>query len=258
MKTLLTVAIGLLLFSAQAQTSDDFFKEAASHYVLGDVDATKQVLSSGLTKLPKDKRLLALAEKVGGLQQEKAPEVKRSAEKPEKETKPKDVKPTKSEITISLLKQYPVFSNGEKLDIENGEKLVCMFSLSCGHCQHAYRDLCNLSKEGKMPKIYLYNYGQQFDETYFFNQAAGCVDANIRFDDYSAFTRLLEGEGFPRIIAFKNGQIVKEWDIVSYNEQSMRDFYKITKKETPKPKDEGVKIESGSQWSGGGEKKPWE
>ena len=45
---------------------------------------------------------------------------------------------------------------------------------------------------------------------------------------------------------------------MTFNEQSVRDFYNIPKKEALKPKEEGVKIESGSQWGGSGEKKPWE
>lgn len=258
MRAFVTILVGLILFSGQAQTSDDFFKEAASSYVLGDFEATKTVLTTGLSKLPKDKKLLALAEKVGGIDLKKPESAKKEVVKVKEKPQPVQSEPSKSDITRSVLKDHLVFSNGEKLNLEKGEKLVCMFSLSCGHCQHAYRDLCSISKDGNLPKMYLYNYGQEFDEKYFFNQAGGCVDASIRFEDYSTFTRLLQGEGFPRILAFKNGQIVKEWDIVSFNEKSVRDFYNIPKKEAPKPKEEGVKIESGSQWGGSGEKKPWE
>ncbi len=259
MRALLTIIVGLILFSAQAQTSDDFFNEAASYYVLGDFEATKTVVTTGLEKLPKDKRLLALAEKVGGVTLNKPEPVKKDAVKVKENPEPAQIELSKSDITKGVLKDHLVFSNGEKLNLDKGEKLVAMFSLSCGHCQHAYRDLCSISKDGNLPKMYLYNYGQEFDEKYFFNQAGGCVDANIRFEDYSTFTRLLEGEGFPRVLAFKNGKIVKEWDIVSFNEKSVRDFYNIPKKETTaQPKEEGVKIESGSQWGGTGEKKPWE
>ena len=161
-----------------------------------------------------------------------------AVKKPVKEVKkPKEL--TKSDITKQVLKDHLVFSNGEKLNLEKGEKIVCMFSLSCGHCQHAYQDLCRISKDGNLPKMYLYNYGQEFDEKYFFGQAEGCMSPNIRFSDYSVFTRLLEGEGFPRVLAFKDGVVVKSWDIVTFNEQSVRDFYNIPKKEAPKPKEEG-------------------
>ena len=257
MRALLVTLLSLFIFSIQAQTAGDYFGEAATFYIKGDIESTKSVLKTGLEKSPKDKRLVALAEKVGGVELKKSePVVKEVTAVVKEPAKPKE--PTKGDITRGVLKDYLVFSNGEKLNLEKGEKLVCMFSLSCGHCQHAYQDLCKISQDGNLPKMYLHNYGKEFDETYFFNQAGGCKDANLRFEDYSVFTRLLEGEGFPRVLAFKNGQIVKSWDIVTFNEQSVRDFYNIPKKEAPKPKEGDVKIESGSQWGGSSEKKPWE
>ena len=160
--------------------------------------------------MPKDKQLLSLAERVGGVELKKPTQAKPDAvavKEPAQEVKkPKEL--TKSDVTKQVLKDHLVFSNGEKLNLEKGEKIVCMFSLSCGHCQHAYQDLCRISKDGNLPKMYLYNYGQEFDEKYFFGQAEGCMSPNIRFSDYSVFTRLLEGEGFPRVLAFKDGVVV--------------------------------------------------
>lgn len=234
------------------------FNKAAQNYVNGNIEVAKTQLEEALIKYPKDKKINALAEKVGVELKTETTVAKVEFVKPKVEpTKPVAVKDPKTEATKALLYQN---ANGKfDIDIENGEKLVCMFSLTCGHCQDAYKDLCAMSKQGNLPKMYLYCFGQEFEQNYFFKQAGdNCKDDYVRTENYADFTRLLEGESFPRILAFKNGKIVKSWNIRTYNENAVREFYGIAKPVEKKPG--GVlnePIEDNGGWQPGGGN-PWD
>jgi len=166
-------------------------------------------------------------------------EEKTSIVKEEKEVQKEEQTktPTPLEITKGLLKKYTKFSDGSILNVEKEEQIVCMFSMTCGHCQEVYKDICGISQYAKFPKLFLFNFGQEFEQNYFFNQAGPCKDAHIRIDDYNEFMRLLEGKSFPRILVFKDGKIVKTWDIDTYSKESFLNYYGIEEK-TVKPSNE--------------------
>ncbi len=140
---------------------------------------------------------------------------------------------TPTDVTINLLKSYGKFSDGSNLEVGKGTQLVCIFSMTCSHCQEVYKDMCELDKYGKFPPKYLFNYGEVGEQKYFFNQAGGCEDRHIRFghDNYVDFMRVLEGTSFPRMLVFKDGEIVKQWDVDTYSRDSMKSFFNIEEKE---------------------------
>ena len=152
--------------------------------------------------------------------------------------------PTPLEVTKNLINQYKNFSDGSMLNLEKGEKIVCMFSMTCGHCQEVYKDFCKIQQYASIPKLFLFNYGKEFEQNYFFNQSGGCKDAHIRLDDYAAFMRLLEGKSFPIILAFKDGKILKSWDIETYSKTSFLDFYGIKEKEVKTTNELGLEEEN--------------
>lgn len=257
MRKIFVIIFVLIAQYSMGQSAEEVFNTAARSFIQNDIVATTSILVDGLKKHPNDKKIKALADKLGieekavAVVEEKTPEV----------VVPVVKKDPKSEKTKALLSAIKGFSAGDP-DLEKGEVLVCMFSLSCGHCQHAYKDLCAMRKEGKLPQVFLYNYGQEFDLNYFFTQAGDCKDSYVRMEDYTAFSRILEGESFPRVLAFKDGKIVKSWDIKTFTDKSVREFYGIKQKVEPKKNDGGINIEggSGSQWGGGSStgKQPWE
>lgn len=231
------------------------FNAAAQNYVNGNIEVATSQLEEALIKYPMDKKINALAEKVGVELKTETTVAKVEVVKPKVEpTKPVVVKDPKTEATKALLYQN---ANGKfDIDIEHGEKLICMFSLTCGHCQDAYKDLCAMATQGNLPKMYLYCFGQEFEQNYFFKQAGdNCKDDYVRTENYADFTRLLEGESFPRILAFKDGKLVKSWNIKTYNENAVREFYGIAKPVVVKPKE----IETGGgTWGGSGGGNPWD
>ncbi len=144
------------------------------------------------------------------------------------------VTPVKIEpVTVKrLLDEYKSFSNGENVDLYKGDKLICMFSMTCGHCQESYKDICGVVSTGKLPATYLLNYGSELDQNYFFSQA-GCKHPHILIGDYGKFQRVLEENDFPRIIHMKDGKVLEEWNLETYSKEKLSEHFDIkVKKET--------------------------
>jgi uncharacterized membrane protein YphA (DoxX/SURF4 family) len=147
-------------------------------------------------------------------------------------------------------------SDGHTMNLRQGEVAVCLFSMTCGHCQESYKELCELSAFATLPKLYLVNYGAEFEQKYFFNQAGDCNHPHIRLEDYTKFNRLLEGKGFPRILALKDGKIVQDWDIDSYSKDAFMLHFGL--EETDKNATDGLNLKKQDDGFDDFEKKPWE
>ena len=185
---------------------------------------------------------------------EKKPGQKNPVTQKTVQAKPKEQpKPT----YIDLLNKYSQLSDGVKTDFGKGKKMVCMFSLSCQHCQGTYKQLCKMTSSGKLPNTYLLNSGTKFEENFFFNQA-GCKHPNVRIEDYLEFKRVLNGNAFPYIIYLEEGKIVKSWKAEYLedpnnselsNTDQIKNYFGI---EDPKP------IANPSPFSPGESSSPWE
>ena len=93
-------------------------------------------------------------------------ETKDPVTSPVVESKPAILSP--SEKTLGLLKRYAPAILEQNLD--NSTKLVCLFSMTCSHCQEVYRDLSAMKASGKLPSLFLVNYGTEYEQNYFFTQ----------------------------------------------------------------------------------------
>ena len=156
--------------------------------------------------------------------------------------------------TKALLIKAGKLSDGKTMNLETGEQLVCLFSMTCGHCQEVYKEICGFSTYAKLPQVYLLNFGKEFEQQYFFNQGGNCNFPYFRTEDYTLFKRMLEGESFPRILVIRDGKIVKTWNLDSYSREGFMKFLSIPEKQ---PKKDGLDLQKPGSW-GGEEKKPWE
>ncbi len=167
------------------------------------------------------------------------------------------VEPKPKLTYIDLLNRYSQLSDGVKADFSKGKKMVCMFSLSCKHCQGTYKKLCKQTGSGKLPNTYLLNSGTKFEENFFFSQA-GCKHPNVRIEDYLEFKRVLNGNAFPYIIYLEEGKIVKSWkaeDLEDSNNPELSNTDKIKAYfgiEDPKPETTPFPMSTGDNES------PWE
>lgn len=152
-------------------------------------------------------------------------------EEPEVRTTPSANPPvnTKSKKTSNLLNQYvPAMKS---FDHSTGKKLICLFSMTCSHCQEVYRDICAFNNNANLPPIYLINFGTEYEQKYFFSQAGNCKHDHSLIEDFTTFKRLLEGNTYPRLILYENGEIKKEWNVDTYSKEDFMKYFDLKEKE---------------------------
>jgi hypothetical protein len=149
------------------------------------------------------------------------------------DSSPKSTLSHKSKKTLSLMENFKNPSNTKIPNFRKGMHLVGMFSMTCSHCQEVIQDFCTIGQDGELPRQFLFNFGSTMEQNYFFGKAMGCDYPHVRTENYVEFTKLLEGNDFPRILVIKDGEIVKEWNVKNYNETAIRNYFGIKKKEAP-------------------------
>lgn len=160
--------------------------------------------------------------------------------------KPKGTVEVTETKTATLFSAYTKLADGTSVDLEDGKKMICMYSLTCGHCQESYKELCQIANNPKTPPIYLIVYGSEFDLGYFFNQA-GCKHPYILIKDYDEFKRLLEGQSFPKVDIRENGVTKKSWNLQTYSINKIKDYLGIAYEKPKEVKDPNeIEIESGN------------
>ena len=182
--------------------------------------------SNGSTELAE----ISVDDNPSGMKDAEDPDV----DKDDTDDAPLDIVVEPTQNTINLLKKFNSFSDGSKINFESGTSLVCLFSMSCSHCQEVYKEMCELSDQ--LPKTYLINYGVEFEQSYFFKQAGGCKHPHNLTNNFTEFKRALEGSTYPRIIVFKDGKIARQWDVDTYSRKSFMKFFGMSE---PEKKDEG-------------------
>ncbi len=213
--TLMTLSFGIKSYDVEAIPEDD---------PLTVVDTDTQTIETSIVEVDTSSQIDTTTNEIPQTKVSKDPEpqvqttTKTSTEKP------------RTGIAAELLKLGNL-SNGKPMNLDQDEVLVCMFSMTCGHCQDSYKEMCAMKDDPELPEIYLINYGKVSEQQYFFLQAGSEGHPHIRTEDYTGFNRLLQGKGFPRMMVFSKGKVVKEWNIDSYNKQSFMDYFGIKEKE---------------------------
>jgi hypothetical protein len=144
------------------------------------------------------------------------------------------------QTTLELLNYY--IPDLKKHLQKNDTTLVCLFSMTCSHCQEVYRDISSMKSSSKLPPIYLVNYGSEYEQNYFFTQAGNKNDPHYKIEDFTIFKRLLEGKTYPRILCTSKGKILKEWDVDSYQKEDFMNHFGI-KKIIEKEKNDGLQLD---------------
>jgi len=207
-------------------------KVEAENVILGSEQPQEELIISSKGK-PADKSINE--EPKQAVIPEIEPEIKTSAQAPPKPT------------TAELILQYA--KNLKSQNLKNGKKIVCLFSMTCSHCQEVYKDICSMSGNDKLPNISLVNYGTEYEQNYFFSQAGNSKHPHSLITDYTDFKRMLEGHTYPRILVFNNGEIAKEWDVDSYTKEDFMQYFGIEKIEEKEESGGGLQLETGgSPW----------
>lgn len=108
----------------------------------------------------------------------------------------------------SVFNKFVEFSNNVKVNLDEGKKLVAMFSLDCEHCMELGKKISEYRKTHKFPEVYVLFFGDEGQIPEFFTK----VGESYPFIVLKAqeFFPLI-GATPPRLTFLDNGKILGDW-----------------------------------------------
>lgn len=128
--------------------------------------------------------------------------------------------------TISKFSAFTDFNN-QKINLDQGKKIVCLFIPGCDHCRAAAKELIAVSKSHKLPSIYVIFMNEEtFKIPEFFTEIKQRFPYLI-IEDIPAFFNLLgRGANTPGVVYLWNGNIIKNYEGLDKNKFDANDLVK--------------------------------
>lgn len=104
--------------------------------------------------------------------------------------------------------QFTIHGAAVAVDLNAGEKIVAVLSLDCDHCQAAAKQLAELSRKGRLPKVYALFLGEKSEVQPFFDKC-GSEFPYIVLSPEQFFPLLTKNP--PRITFLDNGNVIGDW-----------------------------------------------
>jgi hypothetical protein len=122
--------------------------------------------------------------------------------------------------TVSAFASFKEFSGNQIVNLDEGIKLVCLFSLDCEDCMETARKLGNAKKEWKdFPALYIIFLGEEKQIKEFFNVA----ETTFPYKIISAQTFFPLIKNYPpRVILLNNGNIIGDWSYEDFSVGELR------------------------------------
>ncbi|MHC1738815.1 MAG: MauE/DoxX family redox-associated membrane protein [Ignavibacteriaceae bacterium] len=111
--------------------------------------------------------------------------------------------------TKSIFSRYTLFSDGKKVNLDSGIKLVALFSLDCDHCQETAKQLGQLKRVTKIPPVYILFFGEERQIKGFFDFAGTTFPYKI-ISPQEFFPMITAAP--PRVCYLQNGKIMGDWN----------------------------------------------
>jgi len=139
-----------------------------------------------------------------------------------KTTVTEEVKTPTLQRISSVFSSYTSYSNGVTAYVDAGKSIVCLFNSDCDHCMATAKQLCELSKETKLPPVYILFWGEESQAAAFF-KFAGC-SFPYKFIDAGQFFRLLDkAPSPPRVVVLNEGHIMGDFISETFNKTALKD-----------------------------------
>lgn len=121
----------------------------------------------------------------------------------------KETPPAKdSVVTRSVFYKYTQFSDGVRVNLDSGIKIVVLFSLDCEHCLETATKLNRLRSASKLPPVYVLFFGEEEMIPGFFNAAGGAFPYKI-IPPQEFFPLITAAP--PRLVYLQNGKITGDF-----------------------------------------------
>ena len=121
---------------------------------------------------------------------------------------------------VSVFATFKEFSNNQNVNLDDGIKLVCLFSLDCEDCMETAHKLGEAKKQWmNFPPLYILFLGEEEQVTGFFEQAETIFPYKIISPQ--TFFPLIKNYP-PRIVLLNNGNIIGDWGYESFSVDELR------------------------------------
>ncbi|MGD9493060.1 MAG: DoxX family protein [Bacteroidales bacterium] len=110
----------------------------------------------------------------------------------------------------SIFSKYTAFNTGP-VDLNEGRKIVCLYSFDCEHCQESSKLLLELKNNHiNFPSVYMLAFGEESQSTDFFKGAGGHIPYVV-VEPQEFFQLLGEADYPPRIVVMDNGNFLGDF-----------------------------------------------
>ncbi len=117
---------------------------------------------------------------------------------------------------VSAYAPFRKYNDGSVVDLDDGRKIVTLFSLECEHCMETARKIGELSKKRKLPPVYFLFWGSE-DQVENFFKVAQCRFPYKIIDPSTFFQLLGSAPSPPKVTFLCNGNTVAEFDNSSFS-----------------------------------------
>ena len=125
----------------------------------------------------------------------------------------------------SMYAPFKNFSDGIPVNLDEGKKIVTLFSLDCEHCMETAKKIGELGKKIKLPPTYFLFWGTQ-DQVENFFTVAQCRFPYKILEPGVFFPLLGNAPAPPRVSYLHNGNIVGDYDFNSFSIEKLEEAIK--------------------------------
>ncbi|HWZ23544.1 MAG TPA: DoxX family protein [Cytophagaceae bacterium] len=123
---------------------------------------------------------------------------------------------------VSAYAPFRKYNDGSVVDLDDGRKIVTLFSLECEHCMETARKIGELSKKRKLPPVHFLFWGSE-DQVENFFKVAQCRFP-YKIIEPSIFFQLLGSAPSPPKVTFLcNGNTIVEFDNSSFTIEKLEE-----------------------------------
>ena len=175
---------------------------------------------------PKDE---ALIKTIDSIQSISPPEMKTEADTLQTKTessiaaKKNETEETKANPikSVSVFASFKEFSGNQNVNLDEGIKLVCLFSLDCEDCMETAFKLGQAKQDWKnFPPLYILFLGEEEQVNNFFDAAA--MTFPYKIISAQTFFPLIKKYP-PRIVLLNNGNIIGDWSYENFSIDGLRE-----------------------------------
>jgi len=125
--------------------------------------------------------------------------------------------------TKSRYSQYTTFGN-QKVNLDEGKKIICFFAAGCDHCRTTMKDLCSLSERINIPPVYIFFMDEETEQIPDFFKEGACSFPYTILNVPVFWDLLGMNADTPGVVLLWNGNVIKYYEGLEANKFNLADF----------------------------------